>query len=57
MVTPRVLLLVALLQWGCGAAGGPHGGGDNLPSTGSHSFTMDEDFRLSQSGVDREARV
>ena len=53
MVASRLTVLsVILALWGCGAAGGPHGGGENLPSTGSHGFTIDEDFRLSQAGVD-----
>jgi len=53
MVRPLMFcVLLGLTGTGCGAAGGPHGGGDNLPSTQSHPFSVDEEFRLSLSGTD-----
>jgi hypothetical protein len=53
MVKPLLIFaLLGLGTMGCGAAGGSHGGGDNLPSTQSHPYDVDEDFQLSRSGTD-----
>ena len=47
-----IFTLLGLSEMGCGAAGGAHGGGNNLPSTQSHPYSVDEDFQLSRSGTD-----